>query len=146
MSDPTLRTQGQLRRHLLWIVPALAVAVGATLALAGAPDDTDGILGVTRESGGAVVVTLTPETFEDRRLTVEMAVNTHTVDDLHTYDLREITTLRADDAEVAPISAPRLEGHHSDGDLVFPLESLPSALTIEVRGLDEPALRTFRWP
>jgi len=46
---------------------------------------------------------------------------------------------------IAPTSAPKLRGHHSAGQLVFPLPVLPDAFSIKIKGLDKPALRTLSW-
>lgn len=146
MSTPTTPTRG-LRRY--WIGGILALGIiGVVVALSSlrAAAPADGILGVTRVSEGPATVALTPKEHVDGRLVVEIAVNTHTVDDLDRYDLTAITTLDAAGAAVAPVSAPELAGHHNSGELVFPLESLPDALTIVIRGLDEPGNRVFTWP
>ena len=104
------------------------------------------IFGVTKESGGAVSVELTPERMREGRLEVEIRVNTHTVNDLDKYDLKQITTLEFADESINPTSAPKLEGHHNRGTLAFPLSALPSAFSIKIRGLDKPELRVFSWP
>lgn len=104
------------------------------------------ILGVTKESKGAVTVALTPEHLRDGRLVVEIKVNTHTVNDLEKYDLTKITTLELEGKVIRPTSAPKLKGHHNSGELVFPLGTLPRAIVIKIRGLDKPELRVFSWP
>lgn len=157
MSDSSRSAAHRAAPHLLWLIPALVlIAVVAVPgfsfsdssgAVAPPPDPSQAsILGVTRESDGPVTVALTPKELSDGGLTVEMAVNTHTVNDLHTYDLTHIVTLKVDGKTIPPVSAPELEGHHGGGDLVFPLETMPDALTIEIRGLNGVELRTFTWP
>lgn len=148
----------RMAMHLLRAVPVLALLVVVFLpgaSLAGAPPDGDApgaaasqttIFGVTRESGGAVMVDLTPKEFSNGELSVAIGVNTHTVNDLDKYDLTRLVTLKADELEVTPVSAPRLRGHHNRGELVFPLKRMPASLTIEIRGLDDPDVRTFNWP
>jgi hypothetical protein len=111
------------------------VAGGVFLALALAADPAGGlsrafpagvdrggpVIGVTKESAGAVMVALTPTKFTDQRLVVEIAVTTHTVNDLDRYDLKKIIALTIDGRSIAPSSAPGLRGHHNRGQLVFPL-------------------------
>ncbi len=105
-----------------------------------------GVMGVTRKSDGRATVELTPKDYAQGKLTVEIRVNTHTVDDLDKYDLSELTTLEWTGKAVHPTSAPKLRGHHNTGALVFPVTPLPNAFSIIIRGLDEPAVRTFTWP
>ena len=103
------------------------------------------ILGVTRISEGRVTVELTPEKHAKGRLTVSIRVNTHSVNDLDKYDLKAITRLEFDGKKLAPSSAPKLRGHHNAGELVFPLQALPTAFTIKIENLDQ-RLRVFSWP
>ena len=77
------------------------------------------IFGVTKQSKGEVIVELTPEKFVEGRLFATISVSTHNVDDLHKYDLKEITTLELGDQNIKPVSAPNLRGHHSKDKLVF---------------------------
>ncbi len=130
---------------------AFAVVAGASLvsALADAPPSvhTEGqILGVTKESAGAVTVTLTPRRYAGGELFVDLGVKTHTVNDLERYDLKKIVSLDFDGKSIRPTSAPRLRGHHNSGQLVFPLTVLPGSFAIKIRGLDQPALRVLSWP
>ena len=150
MTTPT--TPPTRTPHRYWLAGLLALALvggGAiALTLGATPHDAhiDTILGVTRESPGEVTVVLTPETFGDARLTVFIAINTHSVDDLDRYDLTRITTLELPSGSVSPVAAPRLSGHHNSGELAFPVEALPDSLAIVIRGLDDPAERVFTWP
>jgi hypothetical protein len=104
-----------------------------------------GVLGVTKESAGAATVAMTPKKFAGGQLVVDIQVNTHTVN-LDKYDLTKIVSLEAAGQKVAPKSAPKLRGHHTSGQLVFPLPSLPKAFSIKIQGLDQPAERVLSWP
>lgn len=129
---------------------ALAVAAdpssGVGRALPAALDAGSRLIGVTKESAGVVTLALTPTRFADQRLVVDIAVTTHTVDHLDRYDLKKIVALLVDGKSIAPSSAPGLRGHHNRGQLVFPLETLPSSLAVEIHGLGEPGVRILRWP
>lgn len=167
MSDPSPSQSPRRSRHFVWIAAALLFAVGVPVALSSlspnasakpeaeagtggggashGPGMSGGILGTTKLSGGAVSVELTPASFADGRLVVDIRVNTHTVNDLDKYDLKSITTLETAGESVAPVSAPKLAGHHNSGELEFPLRALPDSMTITIQGLDEPATRIFLW-
>lgn len=146
------RSKGRsLGGHLVWAVPTAALIVVGVLAFvepssSSATAAQTQVFGVTRESGGAVMVSLTPKEFTDGRLVVAMGVTTHTVNDLDRYDLTKIVTLKAAGKEIAPVSAPQLEGHHNAGDLVFPLNEMPDSFAIEIRDLNTPGVRRFSWP
>jgi len=133
----------------------LAFAVVTTLVLANSRSDTpppvglensSKIFGVTKESAGAVTVTLTPKKHVEGQLFVEIAVTTHTINDLEKYDLKKIATLDFTEQSIAPTSAPALRGHHNSGQLVFPLAAMPGAFAIKLHGLDQPVLRVLSWP
>lgn len=140
-----------------WRVVAISLAVLAAIGVLGlrscdanaAPaelDSSNKIFGVTKESSGAVTVALTPRRHADGQLFVDIAVNTHTVNDLDKYDLKTMVTLEVHGHGVAPTSAPLLRGHHNSGQLVFPLAAMPGSFAIKIRGLDQPAMRVLSWP
>lgn len=149
MNSPDRRpTRGALQ---YWVGGSLVLLVLVLLGLASrtavASGDAGGkILGVTRSDTGVVSVELTPTKLEGGNLVVDMRVTTHTVYDLDKYDLTKITTLEHDGTSVVPTSAPKLEGHHSAGELVFPMTKLPDAFTIKIDGLNKPGVRVFSWP
>lgn len=151
MSDEGQSTPRGVRRHLWWAIPTFAlivVAIASTARARGFAEGATGtgVLDVTRESGGVVMVTLTPREFTDGQLTVEIGVTTHTVNDLDQYDLSRIITLDTGGEKIAPVSVPQLAGHHNTGELVFPLGKMPDSFSIEIRDLHEPGIRTFAWP
>ncbi|WP_248360031.1 hypothetical protein [Anaeromyxobacter oryzae] len=130
----------------LAVVSAHPLASGVARASAVESDTASQIIGVTRESAGAVTVTVTPRRHAEGRLFVDIAVTTHTVNDLDKHDLMKSVSLEVEGKSIAPTSAPGLRGHHSRGQLVFPLETLPRSFAITIRGLDEPAVRVLSWP
>jgi hypothetical protein len=101
---------------------------------------------VTRESVGAVTVTLTPRRHGEGRLWVDITVNAQIVSRLEKYDLKKIAALMFADQTIAPIAAPKLRGRHTSGQLVFPLVAIPRSFTIRIYGLEQPSLRIFSWP
>ena len=132
------------RQATTFALAAFAMVAAACQSMVAAAND--GVFGVTRESGGAAMVALTPKNFADGKLTVDIQVNTHSVNDLDKYDLTKIVALDIGGKTVAPASAPKLRGHHNAGQLVFPVATLPKGFTIKIQGLDQPAERVFSWP
>jgi hypothetical protein len=128
------------------VITSAGLAIGLADTSPAERDNATRVIGVTKESAGAVTVTLTPRRHAEGQLFVDIAVSTHTVNDLDKYDVKKIVSLELDGKSIAPTSAPSLRGHHSRGQLVFPLETVPPAFAIEIRGLDEPALRVLSWP
>lgn len=135
----------QVARVMALLIGAACQETSAESTNQGA-SDASRFFGQTRESKGAVSIELTPERFVGGKLAVAVRTTTHSVDDLAKYDLRKLTTLEAQGSVVHPDVAPALAGHHTTGEMTFPLAGLPEAMTIEIRGLHEPAVRQFRWP
>jgi len=140
-------------RFTMALCAAAALAALAQTGLAethvsvlGESEPLSSLFGVTRESKGAVTIELTPKKHENGQLVVSMKVTTHTVNDLDKYDLKRQTELEFDSKKVHPTSAPKLKGHHNSGQIVFPLNVMPKAFSIKIRGIDEPKLRVFSWP
>jgi hypothetical protein len=104
------------------------------------------IMKETKSSLGIVSVDLTPEEYKDGKLVFEMRVNTHTVDDLSALDLRKIVILHVGQKEYRPLEVPRLMGHHSQGALVYQIDSMPKKFWITIDGLSQPVKREFKWP
>ncbi|MBU3915000.1 hypothetical protein KKA14_05635 [bacterium] len=105
-----------------------------------------GIFGVTKHSNGNTTVDLTPLSYEDGKLIVKISVNTHNVDDLDKYNLKEITKLETGSRAIKPVSTPSLGGHHNSGKIVFEVDVLPEKFSIGITGLDSPDKREFSWP
>ena len=159
------------KNNILWIVAALMVTAGFLLALtagqkgqAAAPSpsgvtssrpSTSQVAGPpagklkTITSGstdsGDVSIDLTPHAnLEDGKLVVDIAVNTHSVN-LNGFDLREIAILTSGAASLRPVAAPKLEGHHNSGKLVFESGTMPQAFTIRIHGIPALEERVFSW-
>ncbi len=127
--------------RLLLIVPIIIAAI----AIAGCSSSTELQLG-TKNSPGIVTVDLTPVRYDDGALIIEMAVNTHIVDGLDRYDLREIVALEANGKHYTPVNVFPLRGHHSYGEVEFGVGKLPDEFTITIDNLHDEGVREFRWP
>ena len=105
-----------------------------------------GIIGVKKHSSGNATVDLTPLFYDDGKLVFKISINTHNVDDLHKYNLKEITELKLGTLSLKPAKTPRLGGHHNSGKMVFEVNQLSDSFTITITGLDTPGKREFSWP
>jgi hypothetical protein len=140
---------GRRETHAIWrfTVCAFAILGMVSCGRSNSAAAADGkILGMTKESSGAVTMALTPKKFADGQLFVDMQVTTHTINDLDKYDLTKIVSLEFDGQKIAPASAPKLRGHHSSGQLSFRIQALPKSFAIKIQGLDRPAERVMSWP
>ena len=100
---------------------------------------------ITGDTGpGDVSVELIPKKVEDNKLIVTIKVNTHSVD-LSQFDLREITTLRYGGENIKPLSALKLSGHHSSGELVFDVKGELKNFVITIIGIPLIEERVFEW-
>ncbi len=97
----------------------------------------------TKTSEGEASISLTPS-LQDSRLTVDISVDTHSVD-LSAYDLRELATLNYGGISVKPASAPLLSGHHVTGVLVFDAGEMPGSFEIVIKGIPDIDERKFSW-
>ncbi len=94
---------------------------------------------------GDVSIGLTPKSFNNGQLVVDVAVNTHSVD-LSEFDLKQITTLEYNGKTATPLSAPVLRGHHAYGELIFDLKSEGLAdFKIIIEGIPKISRRVFKW-
>jgi|GEM_PF-4555334 len=122
--------------------PALLAA--ALLGLSGAVM-AQGFLGASRAAPGTVMIELTPTTYQNGRLEVQMSVTTHSANDLDTYDLTKVVTLEVQGKRIAPVAAPKLEGHHNRGQLAFEAPALKSPFSIVISDLHDPGRKVFSW-
>jgi len=99
----------------------------------------------TEFSSGEVAVDLTPKKYAEGKLFVQIGISTHTVNDLDSYNLKEIIELRYKDRIYNPLEAPSLSGHHNNGELIFEIEEEPAQFTILINGLHDLAVREFSW-
>lgn len=91
-----------------------------------------------------VSVELTPYEMNNEQLRVKIVVNTHSVD-LTQFDLKQITLLEYDGQTIKPTSAPSLQGHHSNGELIFNIKKKLNLFTIKIKGIPKVEDRVFTW-
>ncbi len=124
----------------------VALLLGALLLATASGAGAEAFLGATRSvEDGTVMVELTPRAYQDGRLEVSIAVNTHTANDLDRYRLERITVLEAGGKEYHPSSAPALRGHHSRGKLVFEVPALRPPFAIRIENLHDAGVKRFTW-
>lgn len=110
---------------------------------------TDSILSLPAVSSGStdsgdVSIALTPIKVENGRLYISIAANTHSVD-LSQFNLEEIISLSYDGKSTKPAEASRLSGHHTSGELVFPVKGSLNGFTITILGVPKISERRFEW-
>ena len=93
---------------------------------------------------GDVSIELTPLSFDNGRLIVAFAANTHSVA-LDNFDLKQITTLEYADKIIKPSSAPSMSGHHVTGQLAFDVGDAMNGFTIKIDGIPKAEKRIFEW-
>ena len=93
---------------------------------------------------GDVSVDLTPRGLVNGQFQVDFEINTHSVD-LSQFDLRKITVLEYDGKKINPMSAPKLEGHHSSGALTFNVAEDLTGFKITIKGIPKVDERVFEW-
>ena len=93
---------------------------------------------------GDVSIELTPLSFDNGRLIVAFAANTHSVA-LDNFDLKQITTLEYADKIIKPSSAPSMSGHHVTGQLAFDVGDAMNGFTIKIYGIPKAEKRIFEW-
>jgi len=112
------------------------------------PDTVVGDRGKTLTTGttdqGDVSISLTPQGVKDGTFVVAFAVNTHSVD-LSVFDLTQIVTLEYDGKKIAPVSAPRMNGHHVNGVMVFTLKKAPEQFKITMAEIPLQEKRVYQW-
>ena len=95
-------------------------------------------------SPGDVLLELTPRRLEGGQLDVEVQANTHSVD-LAQFDLTELSTLKSQGKSFKPLAASSLSGHHSTGQLSFPVEGDLQGFRIVIRGVPLAETRVYEW-
>ena len=97
----------------------------------------------TTEDGDASIE-LTPLSFDNGRLIVALAANTHSVA-LDKFDLNKITTLEYANKIIKPSSVPSMSGHHVNGQLAFDVGDAMNGFTIKIDGIPKAEKRIFEW-
>ncbi|HLC73005.1 MAG TPA: hypothetical protein VJH20_00040 [Candidatus Nanoarchaeia archaeon] len=82
---------------------------------------------------GAVTIILSPKSYNNGELLVDVSVDTHSVD-LSQFNLMEIITLEYDKNSIKSISAPNLQGHHTSGAVIFPVDTAPTNYKFIIEG------------
>ena len=98
----------------------------------------------TKISESTVTIELTPSKLDDKNFYVDISVSTHSVD-LSKFDLKKLVKLEFDGEYLFPVSAPKLEGHHSSGALVFDVGELPNNFKIKIEEIPDLPIRIFEW-
>src|SRR3989338_4799068 len=90
---------------------------------------------LTRTSEDEVSVELVPKEYKAGKFIVSIGINTHTINNLEQYNLKDIITLTTDGKSYNPVTTPTLSGHHNSGELVFELPQEPTQFQITITGL-----------
>ena len=99
------------------------------------------LTGTTGE--GDVEISLTP-VVDGSVIKIQIAANTHSVD-LSQFDLMKIIKLVYENKKISPVSAPKLSGHHANGELVFNLEKEINSFAVTIEGIPKINERLFKW-
>ena len=94
---------------------------------------------------GDVVVELAPVGIKNGKFEVQVTANTHSVD-LSQFDLMQATTLAYENKNVKPLSAPKLNGHHSSGTIIFDIKEEINNFKITINEIPNIPDRIFEWP
>lgn len=90
-----------------------------------------------------VEITLTP-TYNKGKISVQIAVNTHSVD-ISQYNIARIATLKTKGKKYSPTSAPTITGHHANGIITYTMPTKPEEFTITILGIPKTMTRTYTW-
>ncbi|MBI2657217.1 hypothetical protein HYX08_00815 [Candidatus Woesearchaeota archaeon] len=93
---------------------------------------------------GDVAVDLTPIKIDDKNLVLSIALNTHSVE-LSQFDLKKITALRYNGKTAYPVEAPKIESHHSSGNMVFNVDGNLKDFTVTIKGIPKIEERVYKW-
>ena len=94
---------------------------------------------------GDVLIELTPIGIKNGKFEVQVTANTHSVD-LSQFDLMQQTILQYDNKKAKPLSAPKLNGHHSSGTIIFDIKEGINNFKITITGIPNVEERVFEWP
>ncbi len=93
---------------------------------------------------GDVAIDLTPIKIDNKNLVLSIAINTHSVE-LSRFDLKQITTLQYDGKAAYPADAPKIEGHHSSGNIMFNIGGSLKDFTVTIKGVPKVEERVYKW-
>lgn len=135
-------------QNIFGIVAAILIVIGVVFVGAwfkNQPQQENSLSSYqTQESESTVSVVLTPINFDGENFYVDIKLDTHSVE-LNQFDLTEITTLEFNGNFFKPVTAPRLQGHHSSGELIFRTNEELKNFKITITDLPEIPIRTFEW-
>lgn len=99
----------------------------------------------TKIIAGEATIDLTPKSIENGKFSFQIAINTHSVS-LENYNLMELSTLSYDGKSIKPVSALKLSGHHSNGEISFDIgRDKPSQFKVIITGIPNVEERVFEW-
>lgn len=99
----------------------------------------------TKTSNGQATIDLTPKGIVNGKFTFDIRVNTHTINNLSQYDLKEYITLNYGEKSIKPVITPQLTGHHNSGSLVFDLKEVPKDFTVKIVNIPNINERVLEW-
>ena len=91
---------------------------------------------------GDAQIQLSPR-YENNQLIIRYRADTHTIA-LEEYDLKEITTLYANENQLRPQQATPMSGHHPSGEITFAVEE-PEEIRIIIQGIGLEEVREYEW-
>ena len=91
-----------------------------------------------------VEITLTPKSVGGGQMVFDAAFNTHSVD-LSQVSLKQAMVLDVGGKKFSPASAPELNGHHVNGQIVFSTGVTAGPFQVTITGVPAQKQRAFRW-
>lgn len=106
--------------------------------------NTLGTISTGSTDSGDVAIELTPVRIDGKNLILNIALNTHSVE-LSQFDLKQIATLEYKGKTAYPVEAPKIEGHHSSGSIVFNVDGNLKDFTVTIKGIPKVEERIYKW-
>ena len=106
--------------------------------------NTLGTISTGSTDSGDVAIDLTPIKIDGKNLILSVSLNTHSVE-LSQFDLKQIATLKYNGKTAYPIEAPKIEGHHSSGSIVFNVDDNLKDFAIIIKGIPKVEERVYKW-
>ena len=93
---------------------------------------------------GDVTIDITPKELINGKLNTEISINTHSVD-ISMINLKEEITLEYNGKAIKPISAPKITGHHTLGNIVFDVNEPINEFIIVITNIPKLQSRIYEW-
>jgi len=93
---------------------------------------------------GDVAIDITPKELINGKLNTEISINTHSVD-ISMINLKEEITLEYNGKAIKPISAPKITGHHTLGNIVFDVNEPINEFIIVITNIPKLQSRIYEW-